>query len=299
MKSAFARKSAFAKRESRSGMIFTIPAALIMLGLVVYPMLYGFFISTQKSNLIDKWEFVGAKYYIQLLTDADFYGTLKTTAIFAGCVVIGNLFVGLLLAVLVNQKIPLMNIFKVILMLPWLFPEVVVALIWKWLFSPLFGMFNYVLFSLDLIDAEVDVLGQPGSAFAGVVFVCIWKGYPIVMLMMMAGMKNIPHERYEAAAIDGANKWQQFLNVTLPGLMPVLLVASILETAWWFKHFTIVWLMTGGGPAGATELISVDIYLQAFTNFNFGRAAAESVIILFLLMVVSFIYSRVLRDESQ
>jgi ABC-type sugar transport system permease subunit len=81
--------------------------------------------------------------------------------------------------------------------------------------------------------------------------------------------------------------------------MPVLLVASILETAWWFKHFTIVWLMTGGGPAGATELISVDIYLQAFTNFNFGRAAAESVIILFLLMVVSFIYSRVLRDESQ
>ncbi len=299
MKSTFARKSAFAKRESRSGMIFTIPAALVMLGLVVYPMLYGFFISTQKSNLIDKWEFVGAKYYIQLLTDAEFFGTLKTTAIFAGCVVIGNLFVGLLLAVLVNQKIPLMNIFKVILMLPWLFPEVVVALIWKWLFSPLFGMFNYVLFSLDLIDAEVDVLGQPGTAFAGVVFVCIWKGYPIVMLMMMAGMKNIPHERYEAAAIDGANKWQQFLNVTLPGLMPVLLVASILETAWWFKHFTIVWLMTGGGPAGATELISVDIYLQAFTNFNFGRAAAESVIILFLLMVVSFIYSRVLRDESQ
>jgi ABC-type sugar transport system permease subunit len=299
MKSAFARKSAFAKRESRSGMIFTIPAALVMLGLVVYPMLYGFFISTQKSNLIDEWEFVGAKYYIQLLTDAEFFGTLKTTAIFAACVVIGNLFVGLLLAVLVNQKIPLMNIFKVILMLPWLFPEVVVALIWKWLFSPLFGMFNYVLFSLDLIEKEVDVLGQPGPAFAGVVFVCIWKGYPIVMLMMMAGMKNIPYERYEAAAIDGANKWQQFLNVTLPGLMPVLLVASILETAWWFKHFTIVWLMTGGGPSGATELISVDIYLQAFTNFNFGRAAAESVIILFLLMVVSFIYSRVLRDESQ
>ena len=220
MKSTFARKSAFAKRESRSGMIFTIPAALIMLGLVVYPMLYGFFISTQKSNLIDEWEFVGAKYYIQLLTDADFFGTLKTTATFAACVVIGNLFVGLLLAVLVNQKIPLMNIFKVILMLPWLFPEVVVALIWKWLFSPLFGMFNYVLFSLDLIEKEVDVLGQPGPAFAGVVFVCIWKGYPIVMLMMMAGMKNIPHERYEAAAIDGANKWQQFLNVTLPGLLP-------------------------------------------------------------------------------
>jgi ABC-type sugar transport system permease subunit len=299
MKSAFAKKSAFVKRESRSGMIFTIPAALIMSVLLVYPMLYGFFISTQKSNLIDDWQFVGAKYYIQLLTDAEFYGTLKTTALFAACVVLGNLFVGLLLAVLVNQKIPLINIFKVILMLPWLFPEVVVALIWKWLFSPLFGLFNYVLFALGLIDSEVDVLGQPRTAFAGVVFVCIWKGYPIVMLMMMAGMKNIPSERYEAAAIDGANKWQQFRHVTFPGLKPVLLVASVLETAWWFKHFTIVWLMTSGGPSGATELVSLEIYLQAFQNFNFGKAAAESVIILFLLMIVSFIYSRVLRDESQ
>jgi multiple sugar transport system permease protein len=299
MKSAFAKKSAFVKRESRSGMIFTIPAALIMSVLLVYPMIYGFFISTQKSNLIDDWQFVGAKYYIQLLTDAEFYGTLKTTALFAACVVLGNLFVGLLLAVLVNQKIPLINIFKVILMLPWLFPEVVVALIWKWLFSPLFGLFNYVLFSLGLIESEVDVLGQPRTAFAGVVFVCIWKGYPIVMLMMMAGMKNIPSERYEAAAIDGANKWQQFKHVTFPGLKPVLLVASVLETAWWFKHFTIVWLMTSGGPSGATELVSLEIYLQAFQNFNFGKAAAESVIILFLLMIVSFIYSRVLRDESQ
>jgi ABC-type sugar transport system permease subunit len=288
MKSAFAKKSAFVKRESRSGMIFTIPAALIMSVLLVYPMIYGFFISTQKSNLIDDWQFVGAKYYIQLLTDAEFYGTLKTTALFAACV-----------AVLVNQKIPLINIFKVILMLPWLFPEVVVALIWKWLFSPLFGLFNYVLFSLGLIESEVDVLGQPRTAFAGVVFVCIWKGYPIVMLMMMAGMKNIPSERYEAAAIDGANKWQQFKHVTFPGLKPVLLVASVLETAWWFKHFTIVWLMTSGGPSGATELVSLEIYLQAFQNFNFGKAAAESVIILFLLMIVSFIYSRVLRDESQ
>ena len=292
-------RSAFAKRESRSGYIFAGPAALFMFALVVYPMAYGIFISTQKTNLIDEWEFVGAKYYLQLLSDSEFFATLGTTGLFAALVVAGNMAVGLLLAVIVNQKIPLANFFKVILMLPWLFPETVVGLIWKWIFSPLFGLLNHVLMSFNWIETETDILGRENTAFAGVVFVCIWKGYPIVMLMMMAGMKNIPYERYEAAAIDGANKWQQFLNVTLPGLMPVLLVASILETAWWFKHFTIVWLMTGGGPAGATELISVDIYLQAFTNFNFGRAAAESVIILFLLMVVSFIYSRVLRDESQ
>jgi len=117
--------------------------------------------------------------------------------------------------------------------------------------------------------------------------------------MMMAGMKNIPQERYEAAAIDGANKWQQFRHITLPGLKPIILVAIILETAWWFKHFTIIWLMTGGGPAGRTETVSLEIYLQAFTNFNFGRAAAESVIILLILMIASLIYARVLRDDSE
>jgi len=116
---------------------------------------------------------------------------------------------------------------------------------------------------------------------------------------MMAGMKNIPQERYEAASIDGANKWQQFRHITLPGLRPIILVAVILETAWWFKHFTIIWLMTGGGPAGKTEVVSIEIYLQAFTNFNFGRAAAESVIILVILLIASFIYSRVLRDETE
>ena len=292
-------KSAFAKRESRSGMIFAGPAALFMFALVIYPMAYGMFISTQKTNLIDEWEFVGAKYYLQLISDSEFYQTLSTTTAFAACVVIGNMVLGLLLAVIVNQKIPLVNFFKVILMLPWLFPEVVVGLIWKWIFSPLFGLLNHFIFTFNLIETETDVLGKETTAFIGVVFVCIWKGYPIVMLMMMAGMKNIPQERYEAAAIDGANQWQQFRHITLPGLKPIILVAIILETAWWFKHFTIIWLMTAGGPAGRTEVVSLEIYLQAFTNFNFGRAAAESVIILAILMIVSLFYARALRDESE
>ena len=292
-------KSAFAKRESRSGMIFAGPAALFMFALVIYPMAYGMFISTQKTNLIDEWEFVGAKYYLQLISESEFYQTLSTTTAFAACVVIGNMVLGLLLAVIVNQKIPLVNFFKVILMLPWLFPEVVVGLIWKWIFSPLFGLLNHFLFTFNLIETETDVLGKETTAFIGVVFVCIWKGYPIVMLMMMAGMKNIPQERYEAAAIDGANQWQQFRHITLPGLKPIILVAIILETAWWFKHFTIIWLMTAGGPAGRTEVVSLEIYLQAFTNFNFGRAAAESVIILAILMIVSLFYARALRDESE
>jgi ABC-type sugar transport system permease subunit len=183
-------------------------------------------------------------------------------------------------------------------MLPWLLPEVVVALIWKWLFNPTYGLINYILNSIGIIDSDVSWFDSSASALAGVIFVAIWKGYPIVMIMMLAGMKNIPQERYEAAAVDGASRLQQFRHITLPGLRPIFLVTLILETAWWFKHFTIIWLMTSGGPAGATKVVSIDIYQQAFANFNFGLAAAESVIILSILLAASYIYSRAIRDDN-
>jgi ABC-type sugar transport system permease subunit len=213
--------------------------------------------------------------------------------------VLGNFLVGLLLAVILNQDIRYSNVFKVILMLPWLLPEVVVALIWKWLFNPTYGLINFILNNLGIIDSDVSWFDSSFSAMAGVIFIAIWKGYPIVMIMMLAGMKNIPKERYEAAAIDGATRLQQFRHITLPGLKPIIVVTCILETAWWFKHFTIVWLMTNGGPAGATRVVSIDIYQQAFGNFEFGKAAAESVIILIILLSTSYVYSKVLRDENE
>lgn len=248
---------------------------------------------------MDEWKFVGLNYYGRILTDPDFIRSLRISFTFAACVVLGNLIVGLFLAVILNQSLRFGTFFKIVLMLPWLFPEVVVALIWKWLFNPTYGLINYILNSLGLIHEDVSWFDSGTTAMMGVIFVAIWKGYPLVMLMMMAGMKNIPSERYEAAAIDGANKWEQFRFVTLPSLTPIILVACILETAWWFKHFTIIWLLTSGGPSGATNVVSIDIYQQAFGSFAFGRAAAEAVVVLLILSVASFIYSKVLRDETE
>jgi ABC-type sugar transport system permease subunit len=290
--------SAYKKRESRSGYFFTLPALLVVFSLIIYPLGYAIFISTQRTNLISEWEFVGARYYLQLLTDPEFLNSLRISLVFAFFVVVGNFVVGLLLAVILNQKIKFATFFKIILMLPWLLPEVVVALIWKWLFNPTYGLINYILNSIGIIDSDVSWFDSSASALAGVIFVAVWKGYPIVMIMMLAGMKNIPQERYEAAAVDGASRLQQFRHITLPGLRPIFLVTLILETAWWFKHFTIIWLMTSGGPAGATKVVSIDIYQQAFANFNFGLAAAESVIILSILLAASYIYSRAIRDDN-
>lgn len=290
--------SAYKKRESRSGYFFTLPALLVVFSLIIYPLAYAIFISTQRTNLISEWEFVGLRYYLQLLNDPEFLNSLRISLVFAFFVVVGNFVVGLLLAVILNQKIKFVTFFKIILMLPWLLPEVVVALIWKWLFNPTYGLINYILNSIGIIDSDVSWFDSSTSALAGVIFVATWKGYPIVMIMMLAGMKNIPQERYEAAAVDGASRLQQFRHITLPGLRPIFLVTLILETAWWFKHFTIIWLMTSGGPAGATKVVSIDIYQQAFANFNFGLAAAESVIILSILLAASYIYSRAIRDDN-
>ena len=292
-------KSAFKKRESRSGYFFTLPTLLIVFSLIIYPLGYAIFISTQKTNLISEWEFVGARYYTELLTDAEFLNSLKISLTFAFFVVVGNFVVGLLLAVILNQNLKFATFFKIILMLPWLLPEVVVALIWKWLFNPTYGLINYILITVGLIDSDVSWFDSSTSALSGVIFVAVWKGYPIVMIMMLAGMKNIPAERYEAAAIDGATRIKQFRHITLPGMRPIFLVTCILETAWWFKHFTIIWLMTSGGPAGATKVVSIDIYQQAFGNFNFGKAAAESVIILSILLAASYFYSRAIRDDNE
>lgn len=291
-------KSAFQKRESRSGFFFSLPAALIICSLIIYPLGYGIFISTQRTNLIDEWKFVGVKYYKEILSDPDFHSSLRISLTFAVCVVAGNFAVGLLLASILNRKIRFINIFKLILTIPWLLPEVVVALIWKWLFNPSFGLINYLLQQVGIINKDVSWFDSSFSAMAGVIFIAIWKGYPIVMIMMLAGMKNIPEERYEAASIDGANIWQKFRFITFPGLLPIITVTCILETAWWFKHFTIIWLMTNGGPAGATRVVSIDIYQRAFSNFDFGRAAAESVIILVILLITSAIYTKALRNEN-
>ncbi len=292
-------KSAFAKRESRSGYLFALPAGFLVISLVIYPLTYGIFISFFQTDLITSWKFVGLRYYQQILTNPEFFASLRISGTFAFFVVVGNLVVGLLLAVILNQNIRFATAFKVILMLPWLLPEVVAALIWKWLFNPTYGLINYILQSLNIIDTDVAWLDTNRSAFMGIIFVAVWKGFPIVMILMIAGLKNIPSERYEAASIDGANRWQQFRYISIPGLMPILLITCILETAWWFKHFTIIFLLTAGGPNGATRVVSIDIYNNAFRDFDWGRASAEAVIILIILGAASFIYSKVLREDAQ
>jgi len=285
-------------RAQRSGYLFLAPTFLVLGLLIVYPVGYGFFISLFDTNLLNRWEFVGAEYYLRSLSNPRFLQSLWTTLVFTASAVIGHTVLGVFFAVLLNRKgLPLRTVFRSILILPWFFPEVVGALIWRWLLHPLYGLVNYGLTIVGLTSGPIEWLGSTELALPGVIIAVIWKGYPLVLILVMAGLQSIPDELYEAALIDGAGAWQRFTAVTLPGLRSVLAVTLTLDTMWWFKHFTIVWTMTQGGPVDATNVVAIDIYKTAFDYFRYGEGAAIAVIVFAIVLAFSLGYRHLLKER--
>ena len=277
---------------------FIGPALLALVALVVYPLLYGVYISFFKTNLANKWDFVGLKNYISVFSDGVFVKQLGVTLKFTAIVVLAHFIIGIFLAMLLNQSRPGITFFRTILVLPWLMPEVVIALIFKWIINPLYGLLNYGMQLLGLSEGGVSWLGDTKYAFISVVLVCIWKGYPLVMVNALAALQSVSTDIYEAAKVDGANKIQTFFRIILPSIKPVLATTLILDTVWWFKHYTIVYLMTKGGPGSDTSIVSIEIYKQAFDYFNFGKAASMSVVVFFVCLIISKLYRRFLDNED-
>ena len=251
-----------------------------------------------KTNLANKWDFVGLKNYISVFSDGVFVKQLGVTLKFTAIVVLAHFIIGIFLAMLLNQSRPGITFFRTILVLPWLMPEVVIALIFKWIMNPLYGLLNYGMQLLGLSEGGVSWLGDTKYAFISVVLVCIWKGYPLVMVNALAALQSVSTDIYEAAKVDGANKIQTFFRIILPSIKPVLATTLILDTVWWFKHYTIVYLMTKGGPGSDTSIVSIEIYKQAFDYFNFGKAASMSVVVFFVCLIISKLYRRFLDNED-
>ncbi len=286
-----------ARKYQRTGYKFIAPALITMVMLIIYPMAYGAYLSFYNTNLVNRWKFVGLKYYIEAVTKSEFYSSVLLTFWFMILVVAGHFIIGFILASMLNKKFVGRTIFRVIFMLPWLFPETVIALLFTWILNPMYGVFNSILKSLGIISSNVSWLGSASLAFPAVVAVCIWKGYPLVMTMTLSGLQSISGDLYEAAMIDGANKWQQFLHVTIPGLKPVMTTTIILDSVWWFKQYTLVYTMTGGGPGTATNLVSLNIYGTAFNDLRFGKASAWGIIVFFICYLISKLYRMVLKDD--
>lgn len=279
------------------GWCFVSPAVIILALLLLYPFLYGIYISFFKTNLVNKWTFVGLENYLDVLTDADFFKSLKITIIFTVGVVGGHFLFGFLFAVILNRDLKGRTFFRAVLLLPWLFPEVVVANLWRWIFNPTMGLLNSALVSAGILDQPMSWLGSPAFALPVLIFICVWKGYPLVMIQLLAGLQTVSQDIVEAARIDGATGWQAFWRVTVPSMRSTLMVTLIMDVVWWFKHVTMIWLLTQGGPNGATNTIAVDIYKRAFEFFDFGPSSALAVVVFMICVAVSVLQRRILRDE--
>lgn len=278
--------------------LFIAPATLIILLLVVYPIGNGFYISLFQTNLVNKWDFVGIRYYIQALTDLEFLDSLLKTFVFTFFVVAGHFIIGFICATILNRDIKGKAFFRGLLILPWLFPDVVVALLWKWIFNTSNGILNVLLETMGLIQEPVKWLSSSSFAMGTVIFVSIWKGFPLIMVQILAGIQTIPTEMYEAAEIDGANGAQRFLYITLPALKPILSTVLILDTVWVFKQFTLIYLQTAGGPGSSTMVSAIEIYKRAFSFFEFGYASAQSVYVLLICYLIGAGFRRLLKSDQ-
>ncbi|MCC7021899.1 MAG: sugar ABC transporter permease [Thermomicrobiales bacterium] len=287
-------------RERLFGYALLLPT-LAVLGLVIlYPLLDGVRISLMRMKLTSVAEprFVGLQNYVSLFQDEKFWFTLRTTAVWTVANVVAQIILGLALAVLLNERLKARGLYRSIALIPYIVPSVAAALIWRWMYDGSSGIINAILFRLGLIDSYRPWLGEVSTALPAVIIESIWKGTPFVMILLLAGLQTISPEYYEAGAIDGASAWQRFRDITLPLLRPSLAVATVLTTVYTVNNFNAIWLMTQGGPLGTTEILFTWAYKMAFQRFDFGMAAAISVVLFGILAIFAAIYIFLVEREE-
>lgn len=288
-----------ALNPDRSPVPYLIPTALFMAVFLAYPVFEVLRQSFWHDVAIRPWEpneFVGLANYADLATSDAFHRAVRTTVAWTVLAVGGKLFVGLAAALLLQRRFPGRRIYLTLLMVPWVTPIVVAAVVWRWVLNSQYGQLNGLL---SLLRVEpVAWLGQERTAFLATAGVDMWVGIPFVALVLMAGLQSIPDELYEAAVMDGASWGQRFLRVTLPLLRPVMGVVLLLSSVWTFNSFEVIWPLTRGGPAGATTTLVVSTYRTAFGAFDFGQAAAMSTVIFVILLGVSVAYWRLVGRRA-
>ena len=279
-------------RRTSAGLWFVLPATLVLLAVLVVPVLdvfYESFVLTGPGRQrmfpsLRNYEFVAADEVVALAA--------RNTVTFTALSVVGHLALGMAIALLLSQRIRGRALFRNLALLPWMLPPAVVATGWAWLYHSPFGMVNPLLAGLGLIGAPKAWLASPETAMGAVVVANLWRGFPFISLILLAGLQSVPGVLYESAGVDGATAFQRFLHVTLPGIKRVLLIATTLDLINTVKYFDLIWVMTGGGPANRTEVFATLIYRVAFQFFRSGRAAALAVVMFVAVGVFTFFYVR-------
>ncbi|MBP2169389.1 multiple sugar transport system permease protein [Erwinia toletana] len=290
------------QREHRQAWVLLVPMLVVMFLLTAWPLGRTIWLSFTDAALIGSGTsplYIGFENYVYALTDADFQASILRTLWFTLVSVAVEGVIGVLVALLLNQKFHGRNLLRVLVILPWALPTIVNAMMWRLNFNPDYGSINAMLTQLGIIDNYRSWLGSPDSALNAVMLADIWKNYPLVTLLVLAALQSIPEDLYEAARLDGASAWRRFRAITFPAIVAPLSVALVLRTIDAFKIFDIIYVMTRGGPVDSTKTLSFFVYQESFSYLRAGSGAAYAILMTLMCAVLIAIYMTMLLRQRR
>ncbi|MBN9346983.1 MAG: sugar ABC transporter permease [Devosia sp.] len=286
------RYSVAARRDWFAAFVFLLPN-LVSIGLfTLIPVVAGFFLSFTNWDMLSDPQWVGLENYQDILKDRQFWNALRNTAIYTLIVIPGGLTVSMLLALALNSKIKGTAIYQAIFFLPYVSSTVAIALVWKWIYHPDYGVLNAMLRAVGL--PGVDWLTNPSVALISVAIVQIWQTAGYNMVLLLAGLRAIPKDYYEAARIDGASPWTIFWSITVPLLMPTIFFVTTISIIASFQVFNLIYVMTGGGPGNSTKVYVFYLWENGFSFFKMGYASALAYVLFVIILAITLIQARFL-----
>lgn len=281
-------KSSVKKRIGKAAciLLFILPAVIPLCIFWIWPMIKAIFMSfTDWDYMSSNYNIVGFENYKELFSDNMFYNALQNTFVFTVGTLIPTIIGGLAIAMVLKKNIKRSALYKAIIFSPWITPTVAISIVWNWIFEPQYGFANYILQLLNLPKSQW--LQSSDTAMIGVIIVTVWKGFGWAMVFYLTALERVPKHLYEAAAIDGANSWKKFINITLPLISPTTFFLTIITTINSLQAYDQIQVLTQGGPSGSTRTILYMYYQTAFEQFNIGQATAIATVILVIIGVLS------------
>ncbi len=276
------------------------PSVILICSLLVYPVFYGVWLSLfKKHSFFPDQRFVGIANYIYLMKNSEFWMSIWYGTVYSVSTIFFQIIIGIVAALIVNEAFKGRNFVRGVILFPYVIPTVVAIILWKWLLNDQFGLVNYILMSMGIVENSLSWMGKDRIMIT-LILISIWEFFPFVVLSVLARMQTIPPVLYSAAKVDGAGPFRRFIHVTLPQLRNVLFVVILLRSIWMFTKFDTVWLLTqGGGADKYIRTLPVYAYMRTFMYYQAGLGAALGVIMFILLIVATIIYFKMFRIEEE
>jgi len=285
--------------DNKLAYLLMSPVLIYLLAVMLLPFGWALYLSFTDKTVGMPANFIGFGNYADLLQDPMFWKAVKNTVIFTAVAVIFKTVFGMIMALVLNEKIIFRNVFRVLLFLPWTIPTIVSVFTWQWIYSDVGGVLNYLLLKINAIGRPLGWLAQPDLAMLSVIVVNVWRGIPFMGIAILAGLQSVSKEMYEAAMLDGAGAIKRFFYMTLPSVKEVTVIAAVMTTIWTLNDFEIIWLLTRGGPDNGTQVLSTLSYTIGFLNMSLGKAIAIAIMTMPpLILLINYVTKRSLSSKE-